>query len=473
MTQPDTTNTDVIKFADAAERFMDALTDLGRHGRALLLDAIADAIDDAAQLLAETAHEETQLGLTRTRSETARTAKQFRLMADVLRDPSAMPTMVDIGRDAADPRGPSPSLRREFEPLGVVAVFAASNFPLAFGVIGTDTAAALAAGCPVVAKAHSLQPRTATVCAEILHSVLVDRGLPLELFSIAFGRDAGRTLVQAPAVRAVAFTGSTGGGRALWNLAHSRPDPIPFFGELGGVNPVVITPSAAAERGHALGVDIAQAILLGGGQFCTKPGLIFVPSDPRGDGFRMSAAKTVAGAPAITMLGTGLADSYRLGAEKFLARPDIDQIAAGAGTQGDRETQALLLEIDGADAATVPDLVSEEVFGPFGLVISYANEVELLDVLRNIKGCLTVSIHDHPDDLHLTDELYRLARRRAGRILGGGVPTGVAVERAQHHGGPWPATTSPHHTSVGGESLARFVRPVVYQDVNPALVGNP
>lgn len=459
--------TEVTEIADIAARASStqaALAQAGHRGRVALLNRLAEAFDRDAAELAAIAQAETGLGEVRLRGEAARTAAQFRLMAEVLIDGGPLNIVIDHRRGADEPGGPRPELRRTATAIGVVAVFAASNFPLAFGVAGTDTAAAFAAGCPVIAKSHRLQPRTALLCAKIVHETLKYLDLPLDLFQVIAGQDAGRALVQAGPVKAAAFTGSTTGGRALWDLACARPDPIPFYGELGGINPVVVTPAAARHAGAELGAALAASALLGHGQFCTQPGLILVPSDSA-DELRFAIAAAVGTYKSPQLIGQNLAASYRDGLARLAGIPEARLVAAGdAAGDGPSDVQAQLWEIAGTAAIDRVDELASEIFGPQVTLVTYRDETELLRLVAAIEGSLTFSIHSDPEDDALTRALYEIARGRTGRILGAGVPTGVAVTWAQHHGGPWPGTTQALHTSVGAGSITRFLRPIAYQD---------
>lgn len=452
---------------ERAVRVAAALDEAGIGGRIDLLRGIADAIAAAAPDVAAVAVRETGLGHQRLLGEAGRSATQFRLMADVLAEGSLLDIAIDRAVADGRPGGPRPQLRRMSRPIGPVAVYAASNFPLAFGVAGTDVAAALAAGCPVIAKAHPYQPQTAALSAEIIRLAAVGHGLPADILQVVHGFDAGRALICDSAITAGAFTGSLAGGRALWDLACGRADPIAFFGELGSINPVVITPGAAAERGPALGAELAVSLMLGSGQFCTQPGLLLIPAGDDGAAIAAELGAFVAAQPAQLLLGTPLADEYRAGIDRLGRTSGARLLAAGLAPDPDepREVQAQLWGLSARAALADPGTSLREIFGPAGLVIAYEHSGEAEDLLRTLPGCLSVSVHGTDDERALTSRLYRLAAERAGRVLGAGVPTGVAVSWAQHHGGPWPATTHAGHTSVGAGSIRRFLRAVVYQDV--------
>lgn len=463
-----TAETTIIEIGQAGDRAATAgrvLDDLGAGGRVDLMRAIADAVAAAATELATTADRETGLGMPRLLGEAARTASQFRLMADVLVEGSLLDIAIDSRIAAGEPGGPRPELRRTSRPIGVVAVYAASNFPLAFGVAGTDTAAALAAGCAVIAKAHPYQTETAALSVEIIRRVAVGCRLPADILQVVYGFEAGRSLITAPAVAAAAFTGSFTGGRALFDLACARVDPIPFFGELGSVNPVVVTAGAARDRGSALGAELATSILLGSGQFCTQPGLILLPDSPDGAVIESTLAVHVAAQPDQVLLGGPLAAEYASSTAGLGSVPNASLLATGArpGPGQPRAAAAQLWRIPAADVLAHPESGLREYFGPAAIVVPYRDLDEAEAILRAVPGCLSISVHSADDED--ASGLYQLAADRAGRVLGAGVPTGVAVSWAQHHGGPWPATTYAGGTSVGAGSIRRFLRPVVYQDV--------
>ncbi|RQP11179.1 MAG: aldehyde dehydrogenase (NADP(+)) [Microbacteriaceae bacterium] len=446
----------------AAHAAAPSLEDLGRAGRARMLESVADALDESRSGLVEIAAEETGLTTERLVGEVARTSGQLRLFAEVLRDGGYLEATIDHAAPEATP--PRPDLRRMLVPLGAVAVFSASNFPFAFSVLGGDTASALAAGCPVVVKAHSGHPRLSRAVAALAAAAAEGAGAPRGTIGLVEGREAGIDLVAHPRIQAVGFTGSLGGGRALFDVASRRPQPIPFYGELGSLNPVVITPGAASARAEALAAGLAGSMTLGVGQFCTKPGLVFVPP---GRDLEPHLAAALAGHGPQRMLTPSIADAYaRSMAELADSRGARLVFAADQGGDG--------LGAPAVYATTVSGLVEdpallEERFGPTTLLVEYADEDELLRAIGLIDGALTATVHAEDDS---SSRVLRALRDRAGRLLFGGWPTGVAVGWAQHHGGPWPATTNPLHTSVGATAIRRFLRPLVFQDA-PASVLPP
>jgi len=418
--------------------------------RASWLRGIADELDANVEELVSLADEETHLGPARLTGEVARTTGQLRMFASVIEEGSYLEATIDHGASDAVP--PRPDLRRILIPVGPVAVYAASNFPFAFSVAGGDTASALAVGCPVVVKAHPGHPRLSRRTAELVAGALERAGAPDGTFSLVEGFDAGVELVEHPAIAAASFTGSVAGGRALFDRASARPEPIPFYGELGSINPVVVTPAADAARGEALAAGLAASFQLGVGQFCTKPGVVLVP---RGSQLEAAIARHVT-APAHAMLSDAIADRFGDGLIALAAREGVDVIA-GDAEQGIPS----VLATDSAAARAASAAFFEEVFGPVTLLVRYDDMPDAVRTLSAMGGSLTVTVHAEPEED--VSALVDVASHRAGRVLFGGWPTGVAVTWSQHHGGPYPATTS-LHTSVGATAVRRFQRPIAFQD---------
>ncbi|SMQ73543.1 NADP-dependent aldehyde dehydrogenase [Plantibacter sp. VKM Ac-1784] len=446
----------VDEVASAAAAAASDLASTVPSTRAAWLEAVADALDARVDELVALADEESHLGTARLTGEVARTTGQLRLFAAVLRDGAFLEVVIDHADASATP--PKPELRRMLRPTGPVAVFSASNFPFAFSVAGGDTASALAAGCPVIVKAHSAHPRLSRLTAAIVVEALRSAGAPDGTFALVEGREQGTALVRHPAITAVGFTGSLAGGRALFDLASQRPAPIPFYGELGSTNPVVITETALqGEAAGELARGLAASFTLGVGQFCTNPGLVLVPS---GSGFAELVAQAAADTVAGRMLTPGIAQAYAAGTTRAAGHPGVRTLLGGETAAADSGVPTVLA----TTAATVldaPDVLLEEIFGPATLVIEVADDAELHAVLAEVGGALTATVHAAPGE-DVTALVARL-ESIAGRVLFGGWPTGVAVGWAQHHGGPWPATTS-LHTSVGASAVRRFQRPIVYQD---------
>ncbi|WP_422934127.1 aldehyde dehydrogenase (NADP(+)) [Sinomonas sp. P47F7] len=432
--------------------------------RAAWLEAAADALDAARDELVAIAHRESHLPLPRLAGEVARTTGQLRLFAAVVRDGAYLEAVIDRANRAATP--PQPDLRRVLRPIGPVAVFSASNFPFAFSVAGGDTASALAVGCPVVVKGHSGHPELSVRTARIVADALAAAGAPEGIFGLVLGRDAGRALVQAPGIKAVGFTGSLSGGRALFDLASTRPEPIPFYGELGSINPVVITPAAAAARTAELAAGLAASFTLGVGQFCTKPGLVLVPGRVGFESALATEASAHSGGP---MLTARIAEAFPEGVRRLVEEGGAEIILGDAAQEASAgSARPVVLAVDAARVLERPGVLLEECFGPVTLLVRYTGRDDRDAVLAAVGGSLTATLHAEPGE-DVTELAGRLAEG-AGRVLFGGWPTGVAVTWSQHHGGPWPATTSALHTSVGATAARRFQRPVTFQDAPRAVL---
>jgi NADP-dependent aldehyde dehydrogenase len=453
-----------------------AMLDL--HTRARLLDAIADALDADGERLITRAETETALGRSRLTGELARTSAQLRAFAMAVREGAQLGVVIDHVDASRTP--PQPDLRRTAIPLGIVAVFGASNFPLAFGVAGGDTASALAAGCPVVAKAHPSNAGTSALVAEAVARAVSELGLPVGVLRLLQGtsHELGAALVTHPDVSAVGFTGSLAGGRALFDLAARRPIPIPVFAEMGSHNPVWLTPAALERRGPAIATALAASATLGAGQFCTKPSVVFLPSDdrPAVSTFLSALSDGMAEATLPPMLDERIAQGFRTRRAALQAVDGVHPIGASSATDASGRS------IDDAQPATVlhcdlatwraNDLLREECFGPLIIVVSVPAR-DLKETPLDVPGGLTATLWSEPDEeseLELARELVAGMTRRVGRVLHDGVPTGVAVSWAQQHGGPYPATTASSSTSVGMHAIERFQRYVTFQDLPEALL---
>jgi NADP-dependent aldehyde dehydrogenase len=455
---PESTTAEVDRLCAAALAAAPVLDGFGRGGRAALLDALADALEARRADVVAVADRETGLGETRLNGELTRTCYQLRLFGEVVREGSYVEAIIDHAGDT--PMGPRPDLRRMLVPIGPIAVFGASNFPLAFSVPGGDTASALAAGNPVIVKAHGSHPATSQLCFEIMVEAAREAGAPEGTLGIVHGLQAGADLVAHPAVRAVGFTGSVNGGRALLEIIERRPDPVPFFGELSSLNPLVVTPAAAAERGEQVGRELVGSFTLGAGQFCTKPGLAFVPAGPQGDAVVAAMADAVRGTAAPTLLNEGIAASYARISSAMAELPGVSTVARGGEPQGSGFQAAPLLLA--TDAGDLPHEVTEECFGPVAVVARYADEKALFAALEQMPSSLTATVLRGAGETELPLAVSQELRTRAGRLVYDAYPTGVAVSWAQHHGGPWPSTNS-QHTSVGTTAIRRFLRPVTWQ----------
>ena len=429
------------------------------------LDAVADGLEADADALVEIAGEETHLGEVRLRGELKRTIFQLRLFATEIRAGEHFDATIDHA-DAEWGMGARPDLRRLNVPIGVVGVFGASNFPFAFSVIGGDSASALAAGCSVVHKAHDGHLKLALRTAETVAAALDAAGAPSGLFSVVTGRAAAEALVDHTLVKAIGFTGSTAGGRALFDRANARPEPIPFYGELGGINAVFVTEKAwAARRDEILG-GYAGSFTMGMGQFCTKPGLLFVPGGQT-DTVRQVLGDALVGFVPARLLSDRLHEGFA-GAVRSLQSTDGVSVLV----EGDfAETPApTLLHTTSAAVRSDPSVLRQEMFGPASVLVEYGDESELPALAELLEGQLTTTLQAEPDD-----DVAELAERLtdiSGRVLWNGWPTGVTVSYAQHHGGPYPATTSAT-TSVGTAAIRRFLRPVAYQSFPEGRLPEP
>ncbi|WP_433372031.1 aldehyde dehydrogenase family protein [Actinoplanes sp. CA-142083] len=450
-TPPDSTPDEVDDTVAAAVAAADDLAGATPDERAGWLEAIADTIKDHKGELADKADEEVALGLPRLTGECGRAADAIRFYASVVREGGWL--------DAAIDHGP-PDLRRVNVPLGPVAVFGASNFPFGFGVLGHDTATALATGCPVIAKAHPAHPRLSAALAGLAVRALDEAGAPAGSFGLVSGFAAGQRLVGHPGIRAVAFTGSQRGGLALWRQAAERDEAIPVFAEMGTVNAAVVTPNGTDKFDEN---GFVGSFTLGMGQFCTKPGLLIAPE---GVAERVAAALEN-NPPHGWLLTEQIAESFTGGVrelEKAGARPIARTPASGTGWQA----QPAILAVTPAELRRNPVLL-EELFGPVALVVEYASRAELDEVIAMLPGSLATAVHGDEGDPDLPGLVGKLSRR-CGRVVVNGWPTGVAMGWAQQHGGPWPATTSPAHSSVGAAAPRRFLRPVTFQGVPDAAL---
>jgi alpha-ketoglutaric semialdehyde dehydrogenase len=431
--------------------------------RAAFLRRIAAGLAEQGAAIVERANLETGLPLPRLQGELARTTNQLTLFAEVLEEGS----WVDARIDEADPERkplPRPDVRSMSKPLGPVAVFGASNFPLAFSVAGGDTASALAAGCPVVVKAHPAHPGVSELVGRVIQKAVKESGLPGGVFSLLFdaGVAVGVSLVKHPGIKAVAFTGSQQGGKALMHLAAERSEPIPCYAEMGSTNPLFILPGAMKERREALAKGLQASFTLGSGQFCTKPGLVFGPAEEM-ETFASQLGEGVNSMGQQTMLTPGIAGKY---GEAIGERAKEAKLIAGADTAVDKEVAAGAATLF---RVTLKDFLGhstleEEIFGPTTLLIQYGEKDDLVAAAEGLHGHLTATIHGTDEDIAGAGELIRVLETKVGRILFNGYPTGVEVCHAMVHGGPFPATSDARTTSVGTKAIQRFVRPVCYQD---------
>jgi NADP-dependent aldehyde dehydrogenase len=448
----------------AAQGAFEASSAHDRLWRAGLLDAIADALDAHRAELVAVADRETGLGTGRLEGEVGRSSFQFRLFAEALREGGYLEAAIDHA--GPTPLGAAPDIRRLLVPIGPVAVFGSSNFPFAFSVAGGDTASALAAGNSVVVKAHSSHLETSARSHAVLVAAAAEYGAPADLIGIVYGTEAGRVLVAHPLLRAVGFTGSLGGGQALLDIINARPEPIPFYGELSSLNPLIVTRGAAEARGAEIADGLFGSFTLGGGQFCTKPGIAFVPEGPDGDAIVEHIAKRATDAAASVLLNERIASSFNEIRDRLVAAGTVSVLARGGdGLEGFAAAPTVLETA----AASITAEITEEAFGPLLVVARYGDDAQIVRALDAVPDSLTATVHSEPGEAVAVAGLVRELAPRVGRIVFDGYPTGVRVSWAQHHGGPWPATNS-QHTSVGVSAIRRFLRPLAYQDAPEALL---
>ncbi|MFY7834917.1 MAG: aldehyde dehydrogenase (NADP(+)) [Novosphingobium sp.] len=445
-----------------------AFRQTGAALRAAFLETIATNIEAAAEPIVARVMAETGLPEARCRGELARTTGQLRLFARVVRDGHHLDARIDPALPDRTP--PRADIRMVQQPVGPVVVFGASNFPLAFSVAGGDTASALAAGCPVIVKGHNAHPGTSELVGRAIQSAVAQHQLPEGTFSLLFddGFAIGSALVADPRVQAVGFTGSRRGGMALVAIAQARPSPIPVYAEMSSINPVILLPVALEKRAEQIGAAYAASSMLGAGQFCTNPGLLLAIDGPDLNRFVQSALAALAAAAPPVMLTPGIHDAYRKGVQRLSQSAGVDALLAGEADDGIVCNPALF-ETD-AESFTANPALAEEVFGSAALLVRCRDAAQLQAVVGSLEGQLTIAIHADDDDIDLAGQLMPLAESKAGRILFNGFGTGVEVCDAMVHGGPFPSTSDGRTTSVGSLAIARFLRPVCYQDVPPALL---
>ena len=440
--------------------------------RVRLLREVARMLRAAGPELHELCGRETGLPRPRLEGELERTCVQLELLGDVVAEGSYVEAIIDTA-DPGAPIAPRPDLRRMLIPIGPVAVFGASNFPYAFSVAGGDTASALAAGCPVVIKAHPSHPGTSGLVAAIMLAAVEEVGLPAGTVSLVHGASShvGETLARAEEIEAVAFTGSLAGGRALFDVAASRPRPIPVFAEMGSVNPTLITTAALHARAAAVAEGLTASVTGGTGQFCTKPGVVLVPADDAGSAFVDDVVGRLAAVEPAPLLNARIHQALREAVAALDDDADVQRLSAGGDAGANRGAflhAPVAYAVDGDLAARRPDLLRER-FGPLVLFVRYAGIDEAADVLDALEGQLTATVHAEDRELDGLRSIISRLEQKAGRVIFDGFPTGVAVTHAMQHGGPYPATTAPAHTSVGTTAIRRFQRPVTWQNA-PAEV---
>jgi NADP-dependent aldehyde dehydrogenase len=454
--------------AAAAEAFKSA-ADLPPRWPRDLLDAIAAKIMDLGDALLELTAAETALPQQRLIGERARTTGQLKMFAQIAAEGSWVEAVIDTADPARTP-APKPDLRRMLRPRGPAVVFGASNFPFAFGTLGGDTASALAAGCPVIVKGHPAHPGTSEMLAAAVLAALEETKLPRGLFALLQGRghELSGALVKHPSTAAVGFTGSLKAGRALFNIAAARPSPIPVFAEMGSINPVVLMPGAIAERGAAIAEGLTASVLMGGGQFCTKPGVVFAVTD-KFTGFVQRLAGIIRHAKPVTMLNPALRDHFHKHLQLLDRLEDVNGVDVSEETVGAAGVWPALLQTDAEGFQREP-LLREEAFGPATIVVHCNDADEVIACLDQLQGNLTGTIHIGSTDTADAPRVLRSLEEKVGRVIVNGYPTGVEVNNAIVHGGPYPATTDSGTTSVGSAAIRRFVRMVAYQDLPDQLL---
>lgn len=460
------TEAEVHAALTAAEASRGALEAAGAAGRAGLLEGIASEIERLGASLLERAHLETGLSLERLASERNRTTGQLRLLAALLREARWNDVRVDPPLPERVPI-PKPGLRRTLVPLGPVAVFGASNFPLAYSVAGGDTASALAAGCPVIVKGHPAHPGTSELTGTAILQALQKSQLPPGVFALLQGRShaLGEALVRHPLLCAVGFTGSLRGGRALFDAASSRPTPIPVFAEMGSLNPVFLLPGALRQRGAQIATGLTQSVTQGGGQFCTKPGLLFGIAGPEWDAFQKHLEEAMRAAVPTTLLHSEIRRAYQNGSAKAASLPGVRLLAESSLPDEDARTQGRprLLSTDAATYLTEA-LLHEENFGPSTLLVKVPSLEVLFEIANRLEGQLTATVHGLEEEAQTVAALFATLEQKAGRLIFNGYPTGVEVCASMQHGGPYPASTDSRFTAVGTAAIHRWLRPVCHQN---------
>ncbi|MEX2520097.1 MAG: aldehyde dehydrogenase (NADP(+)) [Paracoccaceae bacterium] len=459
---------EVDRAVKAAEDAFISYGQTTRAERAAFLRRIADEIEARAAAITEIGVQESGLPQGRIEGERGRTTGQLRLFADHIESGDYLDRRHDEALPDRKP-APRPEMWMVQRPLGPVAVFGASNFPLAFSTAGGDTASALAAGCPVVVKGHPAHPGAGEIVAEAIAAAIAATGVHPGVFSLiqSNGIEVGAALVQHPLIRAVGFTGSLRAGRALFDLCAARPEPIPFFGELGSVNPVFLLPAALSARGAAIGEGWAGSLTMGAGQFCTNPGVVVAIDGPDADAFKAAAGKALEASAPQVMLTDGIAAAFRRGRDELRGASGVKE-ALSVDAEG-RNAAPTLLETTGA-AWLADKSLGEEVFGPLGLIVRVKDKAEMLAVANSLEGQLTCTLQMDEGDVAEARSLMPILERKAGRVLANGFPTGVEVSETMVHGGPYPASTNFGATSVGTMAIRRFVRPVCYQNLPAALL---
>ncbi|GAB3950918.1 aldehyde dehydrogenase (NADP(+)) [Spirosoma harenae] len=459
--------------AQACERAAEAFAEYRKKSgadKATFLEQIATEIEALGDELLQRAQAESGLPLARLTGERGRTTGQLRLFAEYLREGSWVDARIDTALPDRQPL-PRPDLRQMLRPLGPVGVFGASNFPLAFSVAGGDTASALAAGCPVVVKGHPAHPGTSQLVGDAISRAVGACGLPAGTFSLVQGRTVavGMAIVEHPAIKAIGFTGSWRGGKALFDAAARRPEPIPVYAEMGSTNPVFFLPKILQEKGNALAQNYVNSVTLGVGQFCTNPGMAIVQQTPEAAAFMQDASQLIASAQPATMLTQGIQQAFTTGITKLSTTQGVSVLGQATTAESFANGTPTLLTTT-AETLLANSAIAEEVFGPSSVIIEANSREEILAVAKELEGHLTATVYGTDDELLEYADLLEILEQKVGRLLINGFPTGVEVSHAMQHGGPYPATTDSRSTSVGTNAILRFARPVCYQNFPDALL---
>ncbi len=473
------TPADIERACALAAAAFDTYRETPLEARAKFLEKIADNILAIGDALIVRAMQESGLARARLEGERGRSMNQLRLFAEVVREGSWLEARIDPAMPDRKPL-PCPDLRVRNVPLGPVVVFGASNFPLAFSVAGGDTASALAAGCPVIVKAHHAHPGTSELVGRAVQAAVKECGMPEGTFALLYGSGSklGTALVADPRMKAVGFTGSRGGGQALMRVANARPEPIPVYAEMSSINPVLVLPAALANRGEAIAKAFIASLTLGAGQFCTNPGLLLGAEGAALDGFVGNVAASLAAAPSQTMLTPGIHKAYGAGVDRLANHASVKTVARGQPSAGPHAGQAAFFSTD-ASSFIADHALRDEVFGSSSVLVRCPDVDTMRQILESLEGQLTITLQMDEADLPHAKRLLPVLERKAGRLLVNGFPTGVEVTHAMVHGGPFPSTADGRTTSVGSLAIYRFLRPVCYQDFPAALLpqalhdGNP
>jgi len=461
---------DIAKACALAAAAFDAYRETDLETRAVFLETIAAEILGLGDALLQRAAQETGLAIARIETERARTVAQLRLFASAVRQGGWLDARIDPALPDRKPL-PRPDLRLRNIGIGPVAIFGASNFPLAFSVAGGDTAAALAAGCPVVVKAHPAHPGTSALVGQAVQSAIAKCGLAPGVFSLLFGagQELGTALVSNPDIKAVGFTGSRNGGLALMKIAAARAEPIPVHAEMSSINPVILFPAGLAARSAAIAKGFVASLTMGAGQFCTNPGLLIAVDSPQLNDFLQAAAAELSAIPAATMLTPGIFKAYQHATAAMAGNDNITQAAHGKAGNAPNQGEAVFFTTDAAHFLADADM-RNEMFGAAALLVRCSDLDQVAQVINALEGQLTVTLQLDDADLPAARLLLPMLERKAGRLLANGWPTGVEVSHAMVHGGPYPATSDSRTTSVGTLSIRRFLRPVCYQNMPAELL---